>query len=242
MKVNLVLMALMAFCSIGFSQNKPTIDWVSIPTGTFTMGSPLSEDYRESDETQHEVTLSAFKIGKYEVTFAQYDAFCSATGRTKPNDWGWGRGNRPVINVSWDDANAFAAWMGCRLPTEAQWEYACRAGTTTAYSVGNVLYPEQANYHDVGANKTLPVGAYAPNAWGLYDMHGNVWEWCSDLYSDYLTETQTNPKGPSTGGPHSIRGGSWYHYSRYLRSACRDHAFPDYRYNTLGFRVVSSAK
>jgi formylglycine-generating enzyme len=225
------------------------IEWVSIPAGSFTMGSPLSEKDRGDRETQHKVTLNAFKMSKYEVTFEQYDAFCEATGRAKPSDNGWGRGKRPVINVSWHDATAFAEWMGCRLPTEAEWEYATRAGTTTPFNTGRCLSTSQANYngnypYDVCSkgeyrSKTMPVGSFAPNAWGLYDMHGNVWEWCRDWYGDYSTSAQTNPKGPASGSDRVMRGGSWFFNAQYCRSAYRDHFTPDYRYLDLGFRLVS---
>lgn len=228
---------------------KPTIAWVSIPAGTFTMGSPTSEVDRGSDETQHQVTLSAFKMSKYEVTFEQYDLFCEATGRSKPDDGGWGRGNRPVINVSWDDATAFAEWMGCRLPTEAEWEYAARGGTTTPFSTGNNLTTSQANYNGnypynnnakgEYRQKTLPVGSFAANAYGLFDMHGNVWEWCSDWYGDYSTSAQTNPKGASSGSYRVSRGGGWYYYASYCRTAFRNRTAPDYRLIFIGFRLVS---
>ena len=156
-------------------QDKPSIDWVVIPAGTFTMGSPEDEASRTEGEKQHSVTVEAFQMSAYPVTFTQYDAFCEATGRVKPGDNGWGHENRPVINVSREDAEAFADWMQCSLPTEAQWEYACRAGTTTTYYTGDNISKQQANF---GGEKTAPVGSYPPNAWGLYDMAGNVWEWC----------------------------------------------------------------
>lgn len=224
-------------------------EWVNIPGGTFIMGSPAGEKDRDDDETQHQVTLSAFRMSKYEVTFEQYDAFCAATGRSKPDDQGWGRGKRPVINVSWEDAKAFADWMGCRLPTEAEWEYAARAGTTTPFCTGNCLSTAQANYDGTSPyggcrkgeyrKKTLPVGSFAPNAWGLYDMHGNVWEWCSDRYAAYPSGSQTNPKGPATGSYRVLRGGSWYSRAQYCRSAYRNRITPGHRGNALGFRVVS---
>ena len=233
------------------SITKPEIEWVSIPAGTFIMGCSTGEVDRSDDEIQHQVSLSAFKLSKYEVTFAQYDAFCDASGRQKPADEGWGRGNQPVINVSWDDAKAFALWMGCRLPTEAEWEYACRAGTTTPFNTGNCLSTKQANYDGVFSyyncsegeyrRKTLPVGSFAPNAWGLYDMHGNVWEWCSDWYGKYQTSATTNPKGPASGSDHVCRGGSWSNYALDCRSAFRN-TLP---INTdsdddVGFRLASS--
>ena len=217
--------------------NNVTIEWATIPAGTFTMGSPATEVNREDNETQHQVTLSAFKMSKYEVTFEQYDAFCVATKREKPADEGWGRGQRPVINVSWDDASAFATWMKCRLPTEAEWEYACRAGSSTPFNTGNNLSTSQANYNGNLA-KTKEVGSFAPNAWGLYDMHGNVWEWCGDWYDEYPSAAQTNPTGPSEGSSRVFRGGGWNGYAHYCRAADRSDSNPDSRYNIIGFRLV----
>jgi formylglycine-generating enzyme required for sulfatase activity/tRNA A-37 threonylcarbamoyl transferase component Bud32 len=225
------------------------IDWAEIPGGTYTMGSPSNEADRSDDEMQHAVTLDGFKMSKHEVTFDQYDAFCDATGRSKPSDEGWGRGKRPVINVSWDDAKAFADWVGARLPTEAEWEYACRAGSSTPFSTGDCLSTNEANYDGnypyqgcsggTIQEKTRPVGSYAPNAWGMYDMHGNVWEWCADWYGDYPTAAQTNPQGPSSGSSRVRRGGSWFTYARICRSACRRSNAPDRRDDGIGFRLVS---
>jgi len=219
---------------------KPTIQWVSIPAGKFMMGSPASEVNRRDDERQHEVSLSAFKMSAHEVTFAQYDAFCEATKHKKAYDEGWGRGQRPVINVSWDDATAFAKWMGCRLPTEAEWEYACRAGSTTPYNTGENLDMSQANYHWYSTSTRM---LFLPNAWGLYDMHGNVWEWCSDWHGDYPSSPQTNPAGPID-GPFTtlrvIRGGSWNDKApQYCRSAFRNKNRPGSVWFAIGFRLVS---
>jgi formylglycine-generating enzyme required for sulfatase activity/tRNA A-37 threonylcarbamoyl transferase component Bud32 len=219
--------------------DKPMVEWVDIPGGTFTMGSPWDEVEREDDETQHEVTLSPFRMSKYEVTFEQYDAFCEATGREKPEDEGWGRGNRPVINVSWDDATAFAEWMGCRLPTEAEWEYACRAGSTTPFYTGYNLTTSQAN---CDGERTVEVGSFEPNDWGLYDMHGNVGEWCSDWYGayNYSTYPQTDPKGPGSGSYRVIRGCGWFDSSIFCRSAIRNGMELGISNNDFGFRLVSS--
>jgi sulfatase modifying factor 1 len=225
--------------------HKPTIEWVSIPAGTFLMGSPENEPQRMVDEKQHRVTLSGFKMSKYETTFEQYDRFCDATGRAKPDDLGMGRGNRPVINVSWIDASEFAIWMDCRLPTEAEWEYACRAGTITPFSTGNTITTDQANFNGtviaenkpLGQNRkiTMPVGSFAPNAWGLYDMHGNVSEWCSDRYGEYSTDSKTNPKGPH----YVIRGCNWYDIEMSCRSASRNYSVSDEGISGVGFRLVS---
>jgi formylglycine-generating enzyme required for sulfatase activity len=234
-----------------FSKNGIDIEWADIPAGTFMMGSPENEVDRFGDEgPQPQVRLSGFKMSKYAVTFAQYDAFCEATGRSKPSDEGWGRGNRPVINVDWDDATAFAEWMGCRLPTEAEWEYACRAGTSTPFNTGDCLSTAQANYDGnypysnciKGSylERTQPVGSYAPNAWGLYDMHGNVWEWCSDWYwyGEYSSASQTNPTGAPFGVNRILRGGSWRNFGGNCRSARRNNGAPSLGYNHLGFRLV----
>ena len=123
------------------------IEFVKVPAGSFLMGSPNDEPQRESGEIQHKVTITKdFYMSKYPITFEQYDKFCEATGRQKPSDYTWGRENRPVIDVNWDDAIAFCEWIGCRLPTEAEWEYACKAGTTTPFNTGNNLTTNDANY------------------------------------------------------------------------------------------------
>jgi formylglycine-generating enzyme required for sulfatase activity len=232
------------------AQNKPSVEWVSIPDGTFNMGSPASEAERDENETLHQVTLNAFMMSKYEVTFEQYDLFCDATGRKKPADEGWGRGKHPVINVNWNDATAFAAWMGCRLPTEAEWEYAARAETDTPFSTGNNITTSQANYNGNSPynnnnkgefrKKTLPVGSFEANKYGLYDMHGNVWEWCSDLYGTYSTSVQTDPKGATSGKTHVRRGGGWNDRAKRCRSAYRDNVTPAYGDYSIGIRLVKS--
>ena len=211
-----------------------SIDWATIPAGSFLMGSNLKEINRVSDETQHRVTLSGFKMSKYEVTFEQYDAFCEATNRELPDE-GWGRGQHPVINVSWDDATDYATWMGCRLPTEAEWEYACRAGSTSSFNTGKSLSTNQAK---IEGNETNEVGSFAANAWGLFDMHGNVSEWCSDWYGPYPSTAQTNPKGSKAGSNHVLRGGSWDNDAGDCRTARRLTGDPDLRNSNLGFRLV----
>jgi formylglycine-generating enzyme len=243
-----LLLTFISFCFLINAQTKPAIEWVSIPAGTFAMGSPVSEAMRSNNETQHIVSLNGFKMSKYEITFDQYDLFCEATGRKKPGDAGWGRGRHPVINVSWNDATAFASWVGCRLPTEAEWEYAARGGTSTPFYTGNNLTTSQANYDGSGPydknakgefrKKTMPVGSFAANAFGLSDMHGNVWEWCSDLFGDYSSLAQTNPKGATTGKNHVRRGGGWNDIARRCRAAYRDDCSPAYRDYSIGIRLV----
>lgn len=236
---------------IGILNAGATIEWEQIPSGTFSMGSPNNEVERDGNEgPQHGVSISGFKMSKYEVTFAQCDVFCDATGRQKPDGQGWGRGNRPAINVNWNEAMAFALWVGpgCRLPTEAEWEYACRAGTTTPFYSGSCLSNNQANYCGnypyfscpIGnyLGQTMPVGSYNPKAWGLCDMHGNGMEWCSDWYGPYSGGSQTNPSGPASGSNRVLRGGSWFGYGRYCRSAYRGSGIPSYRSDFIGFRWV----
>lgn len=233
-------------------QTKPDIEWVSVPAGTFLMGSPENEAGRASGETRHQVTLDAFRMSRYEITFEQYDIFCQATKRKKPLDSGWGRGKQPVINVTREDAIAFASWLGCRLPTEAEWEYACRAGSTTPFNTGENLTTAQADYNgnypytenQKGENRQRPVavGSFPPNNWGLYDMHGNVSEWVSDLWEVFTSESQVNPTGAKSGNIRIWRGGSWDRQASECRSAQRFMLgfIPNYGRNFIGFRIVST--
>jgi formylglycine-generating enzyme len=215
---------------------KPDIEFADIPEGTFIMGSPVTEQGRQNDEVQHEVSLSAFKMSKHCITYAQYDVFCEATGRKKP--WGFKRGNMPVSQVTWYDAQAFADWMGCRLPTEAEWEYAARANTVTPFYTGDSITLDQAYFNNESGREAMPVGSFQPNAFGLYDMHGNMVEWCSDWYGEYNTNEKMNPKGPETGQIKVIRGGSFSTPGWRCRSACRAADPPGNKGAGLGFRLV----
>ena len=215
------------------------ISWVDIPEGTFNMGSPKSE-FGNDEKPIHAVKISAFRMSKYEVTFEQYDKFCEETGREKPDDSEWGRGKQPVINVSWNDATAFCEWAGCRLPTEAEWEYACRAGTSTRYYWGEEMDFDYCWMFDNSGGKAHPVGEKKPNAWGLYDMSGNVQEWCSDWYDSeyYSNSPDTDPQGPEEGKYKCTRGGWFYLMKTGCRSAKREKDLPDEGYRMHGFRVA----
>jgi formylglycine-generating enzyme required for sulfatase activity len=218
-------------------------EMVLVQGGTFSMG---SNDGENDEKPVHSVTVSSFYISKYEITFTAYDAFCDATGHTRPDDNGWGRGNRPVINVSWDDAMAYCGWLSYktgkkyRLPTEAEWEFAASGGNKGqghTYSGGDYVEVFAWCSSNSG-NQTHPVGQKEPNELGLYDMSGNVWEWCSDWYGDYGSYSQTDPQGASSGTFRVLRGGSWSLYPRYCRVARRGNATPDLRNYFNGFRVV----
>jgi formylglycine-generating enzyme required for sulfatase activity len=239
-----------------------------VPAGSFMMGSPKGEPGRSADEgPQHTVTIARpFAVGRFSVTFEEWDA-CAADGGCnqmevlaglgkvirpyKPSDEGWGRGRRPVINVSWDDAKAYVAWLSqktgkpYRLLTGAEYEYATRAGTQTAYPWGDTIGTNNANCHACGsqwdARQTAPVGSFAPNAFGLYDMVGNVEEWMEDCYHESYVGAPTDGSAWIEGADCSnriVRAGSWFFAPAFLRSAKRYWFTTDYRLNYLGFRVA----
>jgi formylglycine-generating enzyme required for sulfatase activity len=211
------------------------------------MGSPEGEAGRFDDERpQHTVIIDCgIAVSRYPITFAQYDYFCGATKRQLPDDAGWGRERRPVINVSWDDATAYTNWLSretgqlYRLPTEAEWEYMCRAGSTTRYSGGDLMSVRDANYASSKIGEASEVGRFAANPWGVFDMHGNVWEWCLDGKRIYESGDVVNPVGPLDPIQYRVtRGGAWSAGERYLRSAFRHADPPTYKSNDIGFRCV----
>jgi formylglycine-generating enzyme required for sulfatase activity len=234
-------------------------EMVVVPAGSFTMGSPESELLRESNESpQHAVTFARqFAVGRFALTFDEWDA-CAADGGCngyKPSDQGWGRRQRPVINVSWDNAKEYAAWLSrktgktYRLLSEAEREYVTRAGTTTPFWWGSSISTSQANYNGSytygggagGQNRqeTLPVDSFQPNPWGLYQVHGNVWDWVEDCYHDSYGGAPSDGSAWTSGdcSQRVVRGGSWGNFPPYLRSADRYRYTTDFRLNNLGFRV-----
>jgi formylglycine-generating enzyme required for sulfatase activity len=252
----------------------------SVPGGSFLMGSPDSEAWRKTDEgPRTTVSLRSFLIADHETTFDEFDAYCAEAKILPPSDYGWGRGNRPVINVTWWDAAAYCNWRsikeglepayeitkaskamtavldpfagGYRLPTEAEWEFACRAGSSGPFYSGASLSSLEANfdgdYPYGGAasgpvlKKTVPVRSYAPNSLGLYDMHGNVWEWCGDYYGAYQGGRADNPPGAAFDLRRVCRGGAWISGASSLRSAKRNFYQPDFFSTALGFRVARNA-
>ncbi len=245
---------------------------VKVKGGTFQMGDVNNEGYN-TEKPVHTVKLTYdYWIGKYAVTFREYDTFCAATSRSVPDDDGWGRGQRPVIWVIWNDAIGYCNWLsekegiakaydsngnlldrngnittdikqvkGYRLPTEAEWEYAARGGQkTNGYKyAGSDDLNEVVWYDDNSDRQTHPVGEKKGNELGLYDMTGNVWEWCHDWYGVYASRTQTNPTGPSSGSRRVLRGGSWQTYDWLCRAAVRPDYTPGNGVNgLLGFRLV----
>ena len=228
---------------------EPGPEMVVIPPGRFLMGSAKGEG-SDDERPQHEVIIpQPFAMGRYPVTFADYDIFAQENSSALPDDRGWGRDKRPVINVSWDDAAAYCQWLSQQtgrnycLPSEAQWEYAARAGTTTRYWWGDEAGNNRGNFDGSGSQwsgkQTSPVDAFAANPFGLFDVHGNVWEWCLDNWHDNYKKAPTNGSAWITDEqvPRALRGGSWVVDAGRARAAYRDSSDPDYRNYYVGFRV-----
>ena len=252
--------------------NRPpaTTNMLWIPGGTFVMGSPTSEVERDGDEGQHTVTVSGFYMSRYLLTQGEYQAVVGSNPSYFTTKDYFGNPispdlNRPVEQVSWDDATNYCYRLNVRegrvgsglvyrLPTESEWEYACRAGTSTPFHYGPNLLSGMANFNGryeyiggVGTSnnpngiylgRTTAVGSYAPNGFGLYDMHGNVFEWCLDWYGTYPTGSVVNPRGPGAGTYRVVRGGDWRDLARYCRSARRYDGGPPYWSLYFGFRPV----
>jgi eukaryotic-like serine/threonine-protein kinase len=247
------------------------LEMVKIPAGTFTMGSSPLEEKRYIDEgRQHQVSVPEFYMGKYEVTQAQWRAVASLPKvqiDLKPDPSKFKGDNLPMEQVSWDDVQEFCARLSkatgreYRLPSEAEWEYACRAGTTTPFAFGETITPEIVNYNGnepygnepygyapkgIYREKTIAVGSLGvANGFGLYDMHGNVWEWCEDWYHENYDGAPTDGSAWLSGGEQKhrvLRGGPWYGHANYRRSASRNNGSPDNRIDGIGFRVVAVAR
>jgi formylglycine-generating enzyme required for sulfatase activity len=223
------------------------------------MGSPANEPLRDKNEVQVRVSIAApFVVGRFAVTFDEWDA-CVADGGCngyKPNDQGWGRGKHPVINVNWDGAKSFAAWVSRKtgksyqLLSEAEREYVTRAGATTPFWWRSLITPKQVNYNalfDLGAGsndefrqRTVPVDSFEPNPWGLYNVHGNVWEWTEDCWNDSNTGNPGDGRARTTGecSKRVVRGGSWLNFREYLRSAYRFGWTVVNRASNQGFRLA----
>ena len=241
-----------------------------ISDGSFQMGD-INGIYNEDERPVHEVNLTSFYMGVHEVTFAAYDLFCEATNRPKPDDYGWGRGSQPVMNVSWLDAIAYCNWLseqhnltpvyvinqklgsvslgstrkgannGYRLPTEAEWEYAARGGILMNKShiyAGSAQLGEVGWYERNSKDRTQPVSQLRPNNAGMYDMSGNVWEWCYDWFGGYPSKAQTDPTGPNTGSHRIIRGGAWIQPAVDCRVSTRQYRRPEEKTVYIGFRLV----
>ena len=242
-------------------RNSIGMEFVLIPAGTFIMGSPEEEDGRDGlgREIPHTVTLTKpIYMQTTEVTVEQWE---NVMGK-KLIGWGRGAGNLPKTRVSWKDCQKFVSKLNARgegvyrLPTEAEWEYACRAGTTTAFWWGDTIDCDKAMYGNkkktgtcvyylqtlrLSAGEPAPVKSFAPNPWGLYDMHGNVWEWVQDWYGDYDTSRVKDPIGPKKGVTRVRRGGGWSSQWHDLRSANRAFSHPSNRIKITGFRLVREA-
>ena len=241
-----------------------TTKFVLVEGGSFKMGT--SEPVEPCEAPEHGVTIKSFYIGKTEVTFNDYDKYCADTKRDTVTARGLGRGTRPAITVSWNDAIAYCNWLsgkeklskcykidstgvkyldtakGYRLPTEAEWEFAARGGNTTKGTqyAGSTDLNETTWYRANSNGGTMPTAQKAPNELGLYDMTGNVWEWVWDIYSDtyYKVSAENNPKGPDAGPYRVMRGGAFYNYANYARVFTRQNSYPVFMQNSVGFRIA----
>jgi formylglycine-generating enzyme len=237
---------LVAFITSIHAQNFPRPDMVKVEGGTFNMGNDMSSD----EKPLHSVIINSFSMAKYPTTVAEYRVFCIATNHSMPDppDWGW-NDNSPIVNVTYNDAVAYCIWLSKKyninysLPTEAEWEYAARGGNKGngyAYSGGNDLH-ELGWYEDNSNRQTHSVGEKKPNELGLYDMSGNVEEWCMDWYDAnyYSTSPTHDPKGPNSGIARVLRGGSWISPAAYCRVDSRYSCDPESLWCLNGFRVIS---
>ncbi|MCG8619252.1 MAG: formylglycine-generating enzyme family protein [Desulfobacterales bacterium] len=240
--------------------NDVGMTFIKVSPGSFVMGSPVTERLRDKDEHQHAVTIqAAFYLQETEVTLKQWRAVMGKRwlSRRKGSD------HTPVTKVSWYDCEKYIKKLNkkskytYRLPTEEEWEYACRAGSTTAYSWGNGIDCSKAMFGNntkkdeecilfyssmkIPANGPAPVKKFNPNPWGFYDMHGNVWEWCADVYGGYFTDQESADYSTMDSESRVRRGGSWYKHAHYLRSANRTYGHPSAKFQTTGFRLVLEA-
>jgi formylglycine-generating enzyme required for sulfatase activity len=285
MKTLLLFFITLLAAEIAGAQSLVPADFVLIKGGTFIMGSPVSEAWRGKDEVQHHVTVSDFYITKSEVTQKEYRDLMGSNPSNFNGD------NLPVENITWYEAiqycnarsrkegltpaytitgnnvqwnrNAQVGTAGYRLPTEAEWEYACRAGTITPFNVGNNITVNQANWYGTYPytiethyfsqqelevrpgeyrQRTVPAGSFAPNTWGLFDMHGNVWEWCWDYYGEYSTAAETDPTGAAIGSFRVHRGGGWNDFAKHIRSAYRAAMPPNEGMYNIGFRLARNSQ
>ena len=232
--------------------------------GSFTMGSATGIEPHEKPE--HNVSVRDFYIAKYDVTFDEYDRYCDSTKLPKAGDMDWGRGRRPVIIVSWLDAVTYCNWLskqeklqpcyvingnnvawldtanGYRLPTEAEWEYAARGGTKSKKTIyAGAEKPNDVAWYALNSQqRTQPVGKKGPNELALYDMNGNVWQWVWDVYDGgyYQKSPADNPTGPAAGYYRTMRGGAWYNNQNYVTVSSRQYHTPDFRQNSVGFRIA----
>lgn len=240
--------------------NEVGMTFIKVLPGNFVMGSPLNERLRNKDEKQHSVTItSAYYLQETEVTVRQWQAVMGKKWLSRHK----GSPDMPVTRVCWYNTmkyvkrlNQKSKWT-YRLPTEEEWEYACRAGSTTAYSWGDGIDCSKAMFANntkkdkectlfykslgIPPNGPAPVKSFAPNAWGFYDMHGNVWEWCADVYAEYLSGPVSSTYSTMDVDSRVRRGGSWYKHAQYLRSANRTYGHPSAKFRTTGFRLVLEA-